>query len=84
LNLKIENEMENREGKQRDQAGMVAWRLLLLGSTSGEQWVDDDYIGSSRKVSTWPPPAAYSGETKRAAANGRLHSLYSTLQSDFR
>ena len=50
--------MENREGKQRDQAGMVAWRLLLLVSTSGEQWIDDNYIGSRRKVLTLDLAAA--------------------------
>ena len=58
MNLKIETDMENREGKQRDQAGMVAWRLLLLVSTSGEQWIDDNYIGSRRKVLTLDLAAA--------------------------
>jgi len=65
LNLKIETDMENREGKQRDQAGMVAWRLLLLGSTSGEQWIDDNYIGSRRKVLTLDLAAGGGGVQRR-------------------
>ena len=44
---------------------MVAWRLLLLGSTSGEQWIDDNYIGSRRKVLTLDLAAGGGGVQRR-------------------